>query len=75
MEVAERINNETASLRHKLEAAVNKVRLTCGRLEERTSAAAKATDRAVREHPYHALGIVLGLGVLIGVLAARSWRD
>jgi ElaB/YqjD/DUF883 family membrane-anchored ribosome-binding protein len=31
---------------------------------------AQVTDRSVRDHPYHSIGIVLGLGVLIGVLAS-----
>ncbi len=31
---------------------------------------AQVTDRQVREHPYQSIGIVLGLGILIGVLAS-----
>ena len=30
-----------------------------------TVAAAKATDKAVREHPYQAIGIAFGVGLLI----------
>ena len=41
------------------------------RVQEGTVAGAKATDRAIREHPYEALGVAFGLGVLIGVLIAR----
>jgi len=41
------------------------------RVQEGTVAGAKATDRAIREHPYESLGIAFGLGVLIGVLIAR----
>jgi ElaB/YqjD/DUF883 family membrane-anchored ribosome-binding protein len=41
------------------------------RVQESTVASAKATDRAIREHPYESLGIAFGLGVLIGVLIAR----
>ena len=33
----------------------------------------KATDRVVREHPYQAIGIALGVGALIGFLAARRF--
>jgi ElaB/YqjD/DUF883 family membrane-anchored ribosome-binding protein len=32
---------------------------------------AKATDRAIREHPYPAIGIAFGLGLLVGFLARR----
>jgi ElaB/YqjD/DUF883 family membrane-anchored ribosome-binding protein len=33
--------------------------------------AARATDHAVREHPYTAMGITAGIGLLIGMLIAR----
>ena len=61
--------NETQA---NLERAIERARAACQRLEEKTVAAAKAADRAVREHPYQALGIIFGVGILIGVLAARS---
>jgi ElaB/YqjD/DUF883 family membrane-anchored ribosome-binding protein len=41
------------------------------RVQEGTVASAKATDRAIREHPYESLGVAFGVGVLIGVLIAR----
>jgi ElaB/YqjD/DUF883 family membrane-anchored ribosome-binding protein len=41
------------------------------KVQESTVASAKATDRAIREHPYESLGVAFGLGVLIGVLIAR----
>ena len=41
------------------------------RLQEQTVAAAKATDKAVRENPYQALGIAFGVGLLIGIVATR----
>ncbi len=44
---------------------------TCLKLEETTAAAAKATDRCIREHPYETIGVGFGLGVLIGVLVSR----
>ena len=31
----------------------------------KTAAAAKATDKTIRDHPYEALGVAFGLGVLI----------
>ena len=42
------------------------------RFQKKTVAAAKATDRCVREHPYQTIGVAFGLGLLIGVLAARK---
>jgi ElaB/YqjD/DUF883 family membrane-anchored ribosome-binding protein len=63
------------ALRAKLETAVEKAKALYERLEEKTIAAAKVADQTVREHPYQAIGIAFGVGVLIGVLAARSRRD
>jgi len=44
-------------------------------LEEKTAAAAKAADKIVREHPYQAIGIAFGVGLLTGVPVMRSRRD
>ena len=63
------------ALRAKLETALAKAKALYERLEEKTVAAAKAADQTVREHPYQALGVAFGVGVLIGVLAARGRRD
>lgn len=65
----------TSELRAKLQAAIDKAKALYERLEEKTVAAAKTTDRAVHQHPYEAMGVAFGVGLLIGVLAARSRRD
>jgi ElaB/YqjD/DUF883 family membrane-anchored ribosome-binding protein len=65
-------DDEKSEIRAKLESAIEKTKDACKRLEDRTAAAAKATDRVVREHPYQAIGIALGLGLLIGAFAI--WR-
>ena len=75
MEAAERQENETGQLRAKLEAAMEKAKEVCARLEEKTAAAARTADKVVREHPYQAIGIAIGVGVLIGVLVMRSRSD
>jgi ElaB/YqjD/DUF883 family membrane-anchored ribosome-binding protein len=75
METTERGDNEKHELRAKLEAATEKAKEACKRLQEQTVAAAKATDKAVREHPYQAVGIAFGVGLLVGVLAMRCRRD
>jgi ElaB/YqjD/DUF883 family membrane-anchored ribosome-binding protein len=72
MEATERGDTEQGQLRAKLEAATEKAKEVCKRLQEQTVAAAKAADQAVREHPYPALGIAFGVGLLIGVLAAAE---
>jgi ElaB/YqjD/DUF883 family membrane-anchored ribosome-binding protein len=74
MEVTETGDNEKTELRARLEAAIEKAKVACQNLEEKTVAAAKATDKAVREHPYQSVGIAFGVGVLVGVLVARCRR-
>ena len=58
-----------------MESAIEKAKDTCERLEEKTVAAAKTADKAVRTHPYQAMGIAFGVGLLVGVLATRGRRD
>jgi ElaB/YqjD/DUF883 family membrane-anchored ribosome-binding protein len=40
-------------------------------LLEKTKAAAKATDEYVHDHPWHAVGIAAGVGLVIGMLIGR----
>jgi ElaB/YqjD/DUF883 family membrane-anchored ribosome-binding protein len=40
--------------------------------QESTIAGARATDKAIRDYPYSSLGVAFGLGLLIGLLAARK---
>lgn len=73
--VAGETGEKGRALRAKLEAAVEKAKALYESLEKKTVAAAKAADQTVRDHPYQAIGIAFGVGLLIGVLAARSRRD
>ena len=75
MEATERGDNERQTIRAKLETATEKAKEVCQRLQDQTVAAAKASDKAIREHPYQAIGVAFGLGILVGVLVARSRRD
>jgi ElaB/YqjD/DUF883 family membrane-anchored ribosome-binding protein len=75
MEATKHADSDHVDLREKLEAATEKARELCHKLQEKTAAAAKATDAAVREHPYQAVGIAFGVGVLIGALVAWRRRD
>ena len=40
-------------------------------VEEKAVEGAKATDKAIRTHPYESLGVAFGVGLLVGVLVAR----
>ena len=66
------LGEKTRVAREKLASALESARETCGRLEERAIAGAKATDKVIREHPYQSIGIAFGAGLLIGVLVNRK---
>jgi ElaB/YqjD/DUF883 family membrane-anchored ribosome-binding protein len=57
--------------RKRLAAALERGKEIAGDVRDKAVAGAKATDKAVREHPYQAIGIALGVGVLLGYLVAR----
>jgi len=58
-------------VRGRLAAALESAKGTCHELEEKTVAAAKATDCCIRQHPYESIGVAFGVGLLIGVLIRR----
>jgi ElaB/YqjD/DUF883 family membrane-anchored ribosome-binding protein len=74
MDETNRIENEKGQLRAKLENAIEKAQEVCERLQDQTATAAKATDKTIREHPYEAMGIAFGVGLLVGLLVVRG-RD
>ncbi|SRR5581483_6247171 len=44
--------------------------------KERAASCARATDQAIRENPWQAVGIALGVGLLFGLLlSSRSGRN
>jgi ElaB/YqjD/DUF883 family membrane-anchored ribosome-binding protein len=57
--------------RKRLAAALERGKEIYGRVREKAVEGAKAADQAVHEHPYQVIGIALGVGALIGYLAAR----
>jgi ElaB/YqjD/DUF883 family membrane-anchored ribosome-binding protein len=72
METLERGGMEKTDIRVKFDGAIDKAKALCERLQEQTATAAKASDKAIRGHPYQAIGTAFGLGVLIGLLAMRA---
>jgi ElaB/YqjD/DUF883 family membrane-anchored ribosome-binding protein len=54
-----------------LGALVEQGKEFAGNLREQAVAGAKAADKAVREHPYKAIGIAFGVGAVLGLLLAR----
>jgi ElaB/YqjD/DUF883 family membrane-anchored ribosome-binding protein len=61
--------------RKRLAAALERAKVLAGAVRDKAVAGAKATDEAVHEHPYQAIAIGVGVGVLIGYLLGRRNRD
>jgi ElaB/YqjD/DUF883 family membrane-anchored ribosome-binding protein len=63
--------DKVAEARKRLAAALERGKEIYGRAREKAVESVKAADEVVQEHPYKAIGIALGVGALIGYLAAR----
>ena len=57
--------------RKRLAAALESGKKILGRVKDKAVEGAKATDEAVREHPYQALAIAFGVGAIAGYLISR----
>jgi ElaB/YqjD/DUF883 family membrane-anchored ribosome-binding protein len=57
--------------RKRLAAALDRAREIAGRVRDKAVESAKAADEAVHEHPYQAIAIGVGVGVIIGFLITR----
>jgi ElaB/YqjD/DUF883 family membrane-anchored ribosome-binding protein len=56
----------------KADKLVSELKTLIQRAEQKAVERAKAADRVVRENPYQTIGLALGLGILIGILARRK---
>jgi len=61
--------------RKRLAASLDSAKEIAGRVRDKAVEGAKAADDVVREHPYQAIGIALGVGALIALLLARCCRN
>ena len=57
--------------RKRLAAALERAKEIGGCVRDKAVAGAKAADEAVREHPYQAIAIGVGLGAILGFLVSR----
>jgi ElaB/YqjD/DUF883 family membrane-anchored ribosome-binding protein len=69
------LGEKAKEARTRLDASLEVAKASLYKAEDKlmagARATAKATDRAIREHPYPSLGLAFGLGLLIGVLVNR----
>jgi ElaB/YqjD/DUF883 family membrane-anchored ribosome-binding protein len=70
-DVGDKMSEKAKEARSRLAVALEQAKDSCARWEDKTVAAARATDKAIRSHPYESAGAALVLGILIGVLIGR----
>jgi ElaB/YqjD/DUF883 family membrane-anchored ribosome-binding protein len=57
--------------RNRLASALERAKEIAGNVRDKAVAGAKVTDQTIRENPYQAIAIGVGVGALIGFLVAR----
>ena len=62
---------KVSEARKRLAAALESGKKIFGRVKDKAVEGAKATDEAVREHPYQALAVAFGVGAIVGYLISR----
>ena len=68
---AEVAGEKVGEARKRLAAALESGKEIYGRVRDRAVEGAKAADQTVRENPYQAIAIGVGVGALLGYLLAR----
>ncbi len=67
---------KVSEARNRLSAALERAKEIAGNVRDKAVAGAKVTDQTIRENPYQAIAIGVGVGAIIGyILARRCSRD
>ena len=73
---ADDTSDQAKETRARLTAALEKAKATCQELQsqgvESVKAAVNKADQDIRAHPYEAIGVALGAGILLGALLRRK---
>jgi len=64
-------DSKVAEAREKLSAVMENAKDALEYVEEKAVETAKQTDEFIREKPYQAVGLAVGVGVLLGFCLAR----
>lgn len=65
------LNERTKEARLRLKDTLNSAKESCEALEETALNGVKLADRKIRTYPYEAIGIALGVGLVLGLLIGR----
>jgi ElaB/YqjD/DUF883 family membrane-anchored ribosome-binding protein len=68
---ADAADHKVVEARKRLSSALEKSKQAWVQMQEQARQGAQAADEAIREHPYQALGIAFGAGLLLGCLWTR----
>lgn len=68
---ADDLGEKAREARQRLDASLAAARQNFQKAEDKAWDGARATDEAIRQHPYESVGIAFGAGLLIGVLISR----
>jgi ElaB/YqjD/DUF883 family membrane-anchored ribosome-binding protein len=68
---AEGLSQGGVAAQERLMAALEVAKDIQHKLQDQAAAGVKATNRAIREHPYQSVGVAFGIGLLIGVIVNR----
>jgi ElaB/YqjD/DUF883 family membrane-anchored ribosome-binding protein len=68
---AEVAGEKVGDARKRLATALDRAREIGAGVRDKAVAGANAADQAVRDRPYHAIAIGIGIGALVGYLLAR----
>ncbi|MGZ4961451.1 MAG: DUF883 family protein [Limisphaerales bacterium] len=66
------VNEKAKEIRDRLASALESIQETFGIVEEHAGEALKQVDKSIRQNPYPALAIALGVGLAAGVLLKRK---
>ena len=70
-DVGDKMSEKAKEARSRMAVALERAKDSCAQWEDKTVAAARATDKAIRSHPYESAGVACVIGILIGVLIGR----
>ncbi len=66
------VNEKAKEIRDRLAAALEVIQETFGVVEEHAGESLKQVDKSIRQNPYQALAIALGVGLAVGLLLKRK---